>query len=297
MTNELSVLIPVYNDCASQLVRQIAAQAAEIQGLQYEIIIGDDGSDDAETVRKNAECAGTGNCKLLRFDTNRGRSAIRNALADGAKYRNLLFIDGGHMRLCNEKYLQTYLSIGGDWQVVYGGYCLSEPQEDVKRSNLRYKYELQNSRNMSAMQRNDDPCYGFHSSNFLVRKDVFRRVRFDERFVRYGYEDVFMGKMLAEQGIKIQHIDNPTVFSGYEENAVFLQKTIDSLLTLKEFESEIGSYSRLANNARLCKRLKIDGRLRNLYRLKKEQWTANLTGHSPSLTVFKLFKLGFFLTL
>ncbi|MCD8289580.1 MAG: glycosyltransferase family 2 protein [Prevotella sp.] len=298
MKRELSILIPVFNDRCGRLARQLDEQAAAIDGLKYEIVIGDDGSTDRNVVDDNRRAAAEGlNRRLITNQDNRGRAAIRNALADAAKYQWLLFIDGGHMQLCGEGFLQNYLACDDSWPVVYGGYCLSKPSNELKTSNLRYKYERQSKQNMSAEMRSSAPAMDFQTNNFLINKDVFRTVRFDERFVRYGYEDVFMGKSLSERGIQIYHIDNPVERCDYEANAVFLQKTIDSLLTLKEFEAELAGYSRLLNNVRLCRKLKIDNRLRNLYLKRKARWTANLEGPNPSLTIFKLFKLGYFLSL
>ncbi|MCD8282351.1 MAG: glycosyltransferase [Prevotella sp.] len=297
MIKELSILIPVYNACPDGLAAQAAEQAERIAGLNYEIIVGDDGSDDPDVIRKIDELGHINRCRILRFDANRGRAAIRNSLAGAANHSRLLFIDGAHMRLCGDNYIEEYLSCGDDCRVVYGGYCLSEPDEETKRSNLRYKYESRTRQNRSAQMRNAAPGMDFHTCNFLVRKDVFGSVRFDERLVRYGYEDVLMGKNLTAHGIQIHHISNPTRLCGYEDNATFLRKTVDSLLTLKEFETELDGYSRLLNNVRLCRKLKIDSRLRSLYLKRKDRWTDNLTGNNPSLTVFRLFKLGFFLSL
>ena len=43
MINELSILIPVYNDNATVLVRVLQAQAEAVDGLEYEILAVDDG--------------------------------------------------------------------------------------------------------------------------------------------------------------------------------------------------------------------------------------------------------------
>ncbi len=297
MKRELSVLIPVFNDRCSELVRELAEQAAAVPDLRYEIVIGDDGSTDNGVVEDNRRAAEVPNGRYIRLQENRGRAAIRNALADAAKYSWLLFIDGGHMRVRNDDYLVNYLVCDDLWRVVYGGYSLIEPSMEIRQSNLRYKYESHVLQNMSAELRRAAPQFDFHSSNFLAHKSVFSLARFDERLVDYGYEDVLFGKELTTQGIEIQHIDNPTAFGGFEDNAKYLRKTMTSLCTLKEFERELDGYSRMASNARLCRQLKIDRRLRELFRRRSARWQANLEGPDPSLLVFRLFKLGYFLSL
>ena len=46
---ELSILIPVYNDEATSLVKSLHKQAQAVSGLCYEIIVFDDGSTNVTT--------------------------------------------------------------------------------------------------------------------------------------------------------------------------------------------------------------------------------------------------------
>ena len=50
MIQELSILIPVYNDNATMLVKSLSKQAQAISGLCYEIVVFDDGSTDVTSV-------------------------------------------------------------------------------------------------------------------------------------------------------------------------------------------------------------------------------------------------------
>ena len=50
---ELSILIPVYNDDATLLVKSLCKQARAISGLCYEIIVFDDGSTDKRTIENH----------------------------------------------------------------------------------------------------------------------------------------------------------------------------------------------------------------------------------------------------
>ncbi len=297
MRQELSILIPIYNDSCSELVTELVAQAQAIDGLSYEIIIGDDGSSDLSIVESNSKLADFDNCRFLRYEINRGRSAIRNSLADNAQYNWLLFIDGGHMRICRDNFLQKYLSADEDWQVVYGGYCLSAPSDNNYGSNLRYKFECRSKRNSDAEMRNRTSFDDFHSSNFMLHKYVASQIRFDERFTKYGYEDVIMGRDMKNSSFGVYHIDNPTIFTGYEDNKAFLQKTIESLHTLKEFENELHNYSKLIKHARLLKNTGMSILVKYLFSIRKEKWIKNLEGSNPSLLYFNLFKLGYFLSL
>ena len=53
MIQELSILIPVYNDNATMLVKSLSKQAQAISGLCYEIVVFDDGSTDVTSVEIN----------------------------------------------------------------------------------------------------------------------------------------------------------------------------------------------------------------------------------------------------
>ncbi len=297
MKKELSILIPTYNDFCGELVSQLAAQARQIEGLNYEIIVADDGSTDAEVVKANQELSALECCKVYRYETNRGRAAIRNSLVEFANYEWLLFIDSGDMRLCSDDYLLKYLTTNDSWLVVYGGYCLAEMSGEKKKGNLRYKYELKNKQNASALLRCKAKRPNFQSCNFMAHKDIFRQVQFDERFVNYGYEDVLLGKELRLEGVEIYHIDNLIERYAYVDNPTFLRKTTVALSTLKKFESELRDCSRLIQTSKRLRSFGLAPLVRCLYKWNKERWRANLEGSNPSTLIFNLYRLGFYLDL
>ena len=53
MKQELSILIPTYNDVCTELVGKLCAQAKAIDRLDYEIIVADDGSTDSDCTEAN----------------------------------------------------------------------------------------------------------------------------------------------------------------------------------------------------------------------------------------------------
>ena len=52
MKTQLSVLIPTYNYVCLPLVRELHKQAMAIEGLQFEIVVAEDGSDEAEPLNE-----------------------------------------------------------------------------------------------------------------------------------------------------------------------------------------------------------------------------------------------------
>ena len=118
---------------------------------------------------------------------------------------------------------------------------------------------------------------------------------FDERFRYYGYEDVLLGKRLEQDGIPIHHIDNPLSFEVYETNEAFVSKTEEGLRTLHQFRNELRGYSRLLDFA---ERHPLTARMVRLWHLLAAKWERrHLCGNAPTLTVFNLYRLGYFLQL
>ena len=90
MINQLSILIPTYNeDCTSQAT-ELQRYAASIDGLQYEILVSDDASTSLEIVQKNAQIESMDHCRLLHQSSNIGRASNRNSLVKQARYDWLL---------------------------------------------------------------------------------------------------------------------------------------------------------------------------------------------------------------
>ena len=103
----ISVLIPTYNQPCLELVKQLHAQL-ERAGVDYEIIVADDGSTDQTSVEANLQIASLPGCQYVVKKENVGRSAIRNFLAQTARYDYLLFIDSD-MTMVSDQYIERYL--------------------------------------------------------------------------------------------------------------------------------------------------------------------------------------------
>ncbi len=289
--SELSILIPTYNHDCVRLVHDLHQQASRCDGLRYEILVSDDGSTDRSVVSSLHGLNALPHCRYLRRDINAGRSATRNLLARTAQYDHLLFIDS-HMSVISDDYLSRYLS-HPDVPVVYGGYHVREGMREW-RSNLRYRYEVARHHVISVEERQSHPYHDFHTSNFMIRRDVMLRHPFDKRFRRYGYEDVFFGRQLEESGIQILHIDNAVGFEVFEHNELFLLKTHEGLQTLWEMRGELSGYSRLLAKSESLERKHLGGCIRLWHRLFGGIERRNLLSGHPQLWVFNLWRMGAF---
>lgn len=286
---ELSILIPTYNDDCYDLVEQLARQAAAINELEYEILVADDASSLTRVIMSNRRINDLPHCRFIENAVNRGRAAIRNALMREAKYAWLLFIDAD-MQITHADYLLKYLNTTEQMQVVSGGYEIVGSHEQLGH-NLRFLYEKANEKHANSEKRNKCPMKDFHTSNFLISQELMNEHPLDERFLHYGYEDVLYGKALSDIGIQITHIDNPVGFCKFEDNHEFIKKTEEGLRTLSLFSQELEGYSRLLDFrkqhpvlTRWCNRL---------YKRQRKSWRQKLCSDSPSLLIFKLYKLGY----
>ena len=290
MEHGLSILIPCYNDLCTDIVTTFREQAEGIGGTKWELLVGDDGSTNDETVTENRKINEYPNCRYIEYGENKGRAAIRNTLAKEAKYSTLLFTDCG-VDIPNADFLHRYTKQIGDADVIYGGVTVTD-NEDKNDGNLRFMYEKNFEKNNPLEKRQRHPYKSFRSCNFLISKDLFLKTGFDESIKGYGYEDVALGKKLEEVKAKVLHIDNPVTYTAFESNEKYLAKTLESLNTLFEHKEELRGYSSLLKAYDTICKLRLRPLLLYIYNKVEKKVESNLKGDHPNINVFQLFRLG-----
>lgn len=303
---DLSILLPSYNNVCVSLVQALQRQADALWGkldkpFRYEIIVADDGSTDAACIDANRVIGDMLHCRYLRMEQNVGRAQIRNVLISESSGDYVLLIDSD-LFLCDDNYLYKYATSTAD--VVYGGTRIggeglamvdNEANTENLKGNLRYIYEKKAEPSHRAVFRQLRPNQEISVCNLYARRDIMKAHPFDSRFKAYGYEDVLFGKRLAESGIEVTHIDNPVLINEFEPNSVFVKKTEEAILTLCRFEQDLEGYSNLKTKVTTLGRYIPLSLFRLWHRIMKNKEKRNLTGAKPSLLLFKLYKLGFFL--
>lgn len=288
---ELSVLIPTYNHECVVLVRQLVQQL-EVAEIDYEVIVADDGSTDAKTITENQAINALPCSRYLVRQENVGRAAIRNFLVKEAQYKYVLFIDSD-MTILSDLFIRRYLENSCD-TVIDGGVAIHGNEEVLKR-NLRYCYEKAEEARHTAPERQKAPYQHLHTANLFVRRDLMLQYPFDERFRHYGYEDVLLGKTFRQQHVPIEHIDNPLGFCTFETNADFVAKTEEGLRTLGLFRDDLRGYSRLLTIVSNIHIPAVLTMIRLWHRFFGSLERRNLCGNHPSISVFKLYRLGYFI--
>ena len=303
---DLSILLPSYNNVCVSLVQVLQRQADALRGkldkpFRYEIIVADDCSTDAACIDANRVIGDMLHCRYLRMEQNVGRAQIRNVLISESRGDYVLLIDSD-LFLCDDNYLYKYATSTAD--VVYGGTRIggeglamvdNEANTENLKGNLRYIYEKKAEPSHRATFRQLRPNQEISVCNLYARRDIMEAHPFDSRFKAYGYEDVLFGKRLAESGIEVTHIDNPVLINEFEPNSVFVKKTEEAILTLCRFEQDLEGYSNLKTKVISLGRYIPLSLFRLWHRIMKNKEKRNLTGSKPSLLLFKLYKLGFFL--
>lgn len=288
----LSILIPTHNYDCTRLVYDLEAQLTE----EDEIIVGNDCSTDKNIVAKLSEIENSGKSRVFTPHDNDsrplGRAAIRNALAKEAKGEWLLFIDAD-AEVRSKTFIEDYLSATKFAPVVCGG-TGNLPECPSPECRLRYDYEVEAEKRLTVVRRQRFPYSQLATFNFLIRRDIFLSICFDEGFKEYGYEDTCFGFQLKQRGIAIHHIDNKLTHLGIETSDVYLSKIETALRTLSKIEKEQRKLVRLSGFAMKLERYYLLGLVRCIFRLTKKHLRANLLGKHPNQKLFTFYKLGYY---
>ncbi len=296
----LSINIPVYNIEAKDLALQLLNQAKEL-GVPVEIRIYDDGSAN-EIKRKNRDISEMPGIVYKEMKKNLGRAAIRNRMGFDSQYKYLLFIDADS-KIVREDYLKKYLELATPGCVLCGGTAYDPVKPGDKSKMLRWVYGTRREA-ISDRERNSKKSFIITSNNFLTDREVFNLIHFRENLGPYGHEDTLLGYDLFTEGIHPFHIDNPVEHTGLEDSVIFLEKTKDALKNLNFITSKV-----LSNDKELSRQVNFLKRyntlpwfippmlLKPLFNLLRSSLEKNLTGSSPKLFFFDLYKLLYYATL
>ena len=289
----LSILIPTYNYNITHLVNELHRQAMNTY-VDFEILVMEDGS--TQFVDENKAVADLKYCKYTILTKNIGRSAIRNRLADDARFNHLLFLDRDS-EVIMPHFIEKYIAFCKENSVVVGGTAYDTGNKNPKYS-LRLKYgRLREAK--SALEREKDGLYShFSAFNFLISKSTFNQIRFDEDIQGYGHEDTLFGHKIAELKCIMHHIDNPLLHRGLDENDIFIRKTEESTRNLYILYLT-GKYPSLEKQSKLLfkfnqfKKKNFVCVLAALFTALQPVLMSNLTSSAPSLRLYDLYKLLF----
>ena len=287
----LSILIPTYNANCLPLIDIVNKQALGLS-IPYELLLADDASNE-EYRSINRVIQDWDNCNYLQIENNLGPAKIRNYLADQAQYPYLLFLDSDVLPV-NGDFLSKYINNARVNTAVCGGFIYKTDNIPTD-SILRFKYGIAVEQ-QTAASRSQLPYNSFISMNFLISKDAFMKVRFDESF-HLGYEDTLFGKRLEQAGVEIIHIDNAVYHCVEETSEKFLMKIKRAVGNLQGHEEEMKSYVKLLKWHDKIYKLGMQPICSFLFNTTEPYIVSNLTSKTPSLKLFAFYKLGYLCSL
>ncbi len=286
----LSVLIPTYNYNVVPLVNEINNQCLQAN-IAFEVLVLDDCSSFFFT--ENYSINTLDNCFYNVLNKNVGRSEIRNILAQKAHFNHVLFLDADVMPV-NTNFIKNYLSeISKNNHFIVGGICYKK-EKTTKNEYLRWYYGIKKE-SKSAINRIKNPFQNFASANFLINKDFFLNIQFNESLKKYGHEDTLFAFNCKQNNYKITHINNPVYHLGLDTNEIFIQKSLLSvenawyLLQNQLIDSKyiklLHFYKKIEQQTFLLKCIFIIGKNTEKILLK------NLKSNKPNLKLLDFYKL------
>ncbi len=244
----LSIVVPHYNFNNETLFKEIERQCLNLH-LIFEIIIIDDASlPQHKTYLAQFKAA---HYKIILLEKNKGRAAVRNYLATLASYPYLLFLDGDS-EITNPNFIKNYIS-----------YLQQKPQADIICGSRIYPTSEKSKATLhdhyGIKQEIPAAKYSFHSNNFLIKKEIFSTLKFDESLTQYGYEDVLFGLSAKSKGYTIENFNNPVLHLQLKNNQEFIADTDDAIQNL----------AKLLKQEKYALLLKDVSLVRNYYLLRK----------------------------
>ncbi|MDO9262156.1 MAG: glycosyltransferase family A protein [Flavobacteriaceae bacterium] len=227
----LSILLPSYNYNLFPLVKELHQQLIN-ENIPFEIVCMDDASE--LTFVENNLLVNLEHVSFHILEKNIGRSAIRNKLAEKATYNWLLFLDADVFPK-DSNFIKNYIAVilnNTQNKTVYCGGIIYNTEIESENIYLRWNVG-RNGEQCLIEERIKNPFRKFFSANFLIQKESFKEIKFNQYLNTYGYEDVIFASDLKINNFLIVHFQNYVYHLGIEFNADYLNKTkiaIESLL-------------------------------------------------------------------
>jgi glycosyltransferase involved in cell wall biosynthesis len=294
---KLSICIPVFNFDVRELVYNLKKEIQK-NDIDAEIILIDDASND-QFKKLNTELTSEVNNYIF-LEKNIGRSKIRNLFLQYAKGDYLLFLDCDG-KIINSDFLKIYteaLQQNTKIDVLYGGRTVSKNLSD-KKYILRWKFAVERE-NLPVVVRNEKPYLSFQTNNFIIKKEILNKIKFNPEFENYGYEDLLFAMDLKSERIKIHHVDNPIFNNDLESNEAYLSKVEESMGSLSkmlriDFLRLKISEIKLVKAYNLLQKMHLKSLFLNLFKFFEKKIEKNLLSDHPNLRNLDLYKLGLLL--
>jgi glycosyltransferase involved in cell wall biosynthesis len=291
----LSILIPTYNYSILQLVQNIHQQCMA-RAIVFEIICLDDHSI-TDFLSENQKINELAHCFYYKNETNLGRTRTRQILAEKAKFNWVLFLDADVIPE-TENFIKNYISSINEMNaVIFGGYKYEKNQPEPSKI-LRYKYGKEREEQLAEF-RSKKPYQFVFSGNMMINKNLFLDLNYTEMEKFYGM-DIYFAYQLFSKNIPILHLDNAIFHQGLETNEVFFEKSLQSVVSRKQFladKLEIEELNPLLAYYKKIKSYQLLPLIKWIFKYSEKHLKKNILSHNPSLLYFDLYRLGYICSL
>jgi len=290
----LSILIPTYNYNAYPLACELEKQALALD-IDFELICMDDGSLSKLNI-ENQKINRLTNSKFIESQTNLGRTARRQKLAEMAQYSWLLLLDADVFPKENTFLVNYVKAIRLNYSIYFGGLSYGNTSH-AEHKELRYTFGRLREE-INAATRNKNPYKIVTSGNVLVQKKIYQKLFTDTLGKSYGM-DYYFGSCLKKNNVKVFHLDNEVYHNGIDTNVEFLKKTeraIENLKSLLSNKTIDTSSISLIKAYKFLTVTKLNILYKQFFIFFKSSFRKNLTGKNPNLFIFDLYRLGILVT-
>jgi len=284
----LSILVPIYNYDVQSLARQLLS-LCDRGNISCEILFVDDCSTNISIQEKNKNLLNSIKINYIEMKENMGRSKIRNFLANKAKGDILLFLDcdSGIIR---KDFIEKYLHFADKYDVLLGGTTYCDKRKIDFPHLLHWKFGKEREENQKH----------FTTNNFLIKKEVFNSIKFDEQIKGYGHEDTLWGMELSENNFSIHFIDNPVEHLGLKTTEKFISDVLSASrnLALLYQQPKYKHYLRNITLIKAYKKLRLLHLQKiycNVFELISKYIDKNLHSNRPKLRYLDMIKLYTFI--
>lgn len=222
----LSICVPIYNQSISFLLNDLSIQINDIKE-EVEIIFIDDASTN-KVIKKQNKSIQEKFHRYIILEQNIGRAKIRNLFLKYVNYNYLLFIDGDS-KIISKDYLKKTIDVIKSEKDLNIISFSSIYQSEIPKHQYRLRWYYGKKIETSVLKSQNK---SFMTNNFLIEKNLFKRICFNESITEYGHEDTLFGYDLLKAGIEIKNIYNPVLNAELDTNKNFIHKSEISLNTL-----------------------------------------------------------------
>lgn len=291
----LTVCIPVFNQDITSLVDSLIKQTKLSKGFANIVVL----DDHSEMAFHKINSVLSKDVSYFRLESNIGRSKIRNKFLEYTDADYLLFIDCDS-KIIDDRYIPCYQEyLEQHRPAVVVGSSIYQNEQPSRQYNLRWTYGSRvESESYEKRIRNSNTT--FKTNNFIISKECFHKVRFNEGLKGYGHEDTLFGYELNKNNIVIEQLNNPVLNDDLDTNEDFLLKTEEGLLNLLKVWRITGFDTDLPEKVRVLKyycKYKDSILLKALYLLLRRPIRFLLSSGWSSIVLFNFYKLGYLIQL